>query len=354
MDVTNRLVRRLIESATPLDRESLTAHGAEILREEAPLGDMDTVRQAVDSVIGLGPLEDLLRDPKVSDVLVNGGGDVWVERDGSLEPTSVRFPSPQALRAAVERVITPLGLRLDRASPAVDARLADGSRLHAALPPISVDGPILAVRRFTAAVPDLDALVVAGGLTDEGADLLRHQVARRANLLVSGSTGSGKTTLLNILVREIPPSERVVTIEDAAELQLSGHMVRLECRPPNSEGVGEIDMRRLIRHALRLCPDRIVVGEVRGREAFDMLQAMSTGHAGSMSTVHAGSADEALWRLETLALSGNHRTSEETVRRQLMTAIDLIAHVERRPGGRRVSSISRVDSGEIQDVYRCP
>ena len=267
MDVTNRLVRRLIESATPLDRESLTAHGAEILGEEAPLGDMDTVRRAVDSVVGLGPLEDLLRDPKVSDVLVNGGGDVWVERDGSLEPTSVRFSSPQALRAAVERVITPLGLRLDRASPAVDARLADGSRLHAALPPISVDGPILAVRRFTAAVPDLDALVVAGGLTDEGAELLRHHVARRANLLVSGSTGSGKTTLLNILVREIPPSERVVTIEDAAELQLSGHMVRLESRPPNSEGVGEIDMRSLIRHALRLRPDRIIVGEVRGREA---------------------------------------------------------------------------------------
>ena len=353
MDVTQRLVRRLIDSEATLDRPSLTAEGLSLLPEEAPLGDDETVRLAVDHVVGLGPLEDLLRDPKVSDVLVNGRGDVWIEREGRLEPTDVRFADAAAVRAAVERVITPLGLRLDRSSPAVDARLADGSRLHAALPPISVDGPILVVRRFTAAVRDLDAFVEAGGITRDGAQILRDEVVGRSNVLVAGGTGSGKTTLLNILIREVPPSERVVTVEDAAELELHGHMVRLEARPPNSEGLGEIDLRHLVRHALRLRPDRIIVGEVRGPEALDMIQAMSTGHDGSMSTVHAGSVDEALWRVETLALSGERRASEDTVRRQLHSAVDVVVHMERHPDGRRVQSISRLDEGSPVEIYKC-
>ncbi len=353
MDVTQRLARRLLDSDVALDRESLTRKGTSLLRDEAPLGGENEVRRAVDEVVGLGPLEDLLRDPAVSDVLVNGGGEVWIERHGVLELTEVRFTGPAAVRAAVERVITPLGLRLDPASPAVDARLTDGSRLHAALPPISVDGPVIAVRRFTAAVSNLDELVEVGGIAIEGANLLRAEVAARANFLVAGGTGSGKTTLLNILVREIPSTERVVTVEDAAELQLSGHMVRLESRPPNSEGVGEIGLRQLIRHALRLRPDRIIVGEVRGPEAFDMIQAMSTGHDGSMSTVHAGSAEEALWRVETLALSGDWHAAEDTISRQLRAAIGIVAQMERYPGGRRVHSISRLEDGALEEVYRC-
>lgn len=354
MDVTRRLVRRLIDSDTPLDRASLTREATLLLEEEAPLGDADVVRRAVDQVVGLGPLEDLLRDPMVSDVLVNGRGDVWIERNGSLEATDVRFAGPEAVRAAVERVITPLGLRLDRASPAVDARLADGSRLHAALPPISVDGPILAVRRFTAAVRDLGELVETGGVTRAGADLLARVVAERSNVLVTGGTGTGKTTLLNILVGEIPSGERVVTVEDAAELQLNGHMVRLEARPANSEGAGEIELRRLVRQALRLRPDRIIVGEVRGPEALDMLQAMSTGHEGSMSTVHAGSPEEALWRVETLARSGYGTAGGGTIRKQLHAVIDVVVHVARHAAGRRVHNISRLGpEGEIEEVYRC-
>ena len=234
-----------------------------------------------------GPLEALLADPAVSDVLVNAPDEVWVERAGRLERAAVRFPDAAAVVAAVERAIAPLGLRLDRASPAVAARLPDGSRLHAMIPPASVDGPVVAIRRFTPAVPDLAALVAAGSLRPEGADLLAAAVRGRRSLLVSGGTGSGKTTLLNVLSAEIPAAERVVTIEDAAELRLRGHVVRLEARPPNAEGAGEITLRTLVRHALRLRPDRIVVGEVRGPEALDLIQAMSTGHPGSMGTVHA-------------------------------------------------------------------
>ena len=226
-----------------------------------------------------------------------------MERSGTLLLTDTRFPGPESLLAAIRRVISPLGLRLDRASPAVDARLADGSRLHAIVPPAAVDGPVLAVRRFTEAVATLDDLMTREGIDEDGARLLRSCVAERRNLLVCGPTGSGKTTLLNVLSHEIPAEDRVVSVEDAAELRLGGHVVRLEGQTPNSEGVGAITMRQLLRHALRLRPDRIIVGEVRGVEAFDMLQAMSTGHDGSMSTIHARSAAEALWRLETLALA---------------------------------------------------
>jgi pilus assembly protein CpaF len=299
----------------------------------------------------MGPVEPLLRDETISDVLVNGDGSVWVERSGVLERTAVRYRDAAAVVAAVERVITPLGLRIDRASPAVDARLADGSRLHAVVPPASVDGPVVAIRRFTQAVADLDAVVAAGGADEAAAAQLRTAVTDRLNILIAGGTGSGKTTLLNVLTKEIAAGERVVTIEDAAELEVSGHVVRLEGRPPNAEGAGEISLRTLLRHALRLRPDRIIVGEVRGPEALDMIQAINTGHDGSMSTVHANGLEEAMWRLLALAMSGSGRIGEDTIRRQLWSALDLIVHVERRGGRRRLTSIAQVGDDRLHEVW---
>ena len=353
MALIDRLVNRLLDGDTPLERDALTSAALDLMAEEAPLAHPGMVTDVVDAIVGLGPLEPLMRDPEVSDVLVNGDGEVWVEQGGDLVPSKVRFAGPEAVRAAVERVIAPLGLRLDHASPAVDARLADGSRLHALLPPISVDGPVLAVRRFTQAVGDLAELEERGGIEAEGAAMLRAAVEERRNLVVSGGTGSGKTTLLNVLSKEIPTGERVVTVEDAAELRLAGHVVRLESRPANIEGVGAVTLRDLVRHALRLRPDRIIVGEVRGAEALDMIQAMSTGHEGSMSTVHANSPEEAMWRIETLALSGASRVSEITVRRQLWGALHLVVQTERRRGRRRVASIAVVGDGTTEEVYQC-
>ena len=351
--MTDRLVDALIDSGLPLERSVLEPASRRMLRSEAPLAEPDMAIAAVDALVGLGPLEPLLRDPLVSDVVVNADGAVWVERAGELAPATVRFEPPEAVVAAVERVIAPLGLRLDRASPAVDARLPDGSRLHAIVPPASVDGPVVAVRRFTAAVPDLAAMVDAGSVDPEGAELLRVAVTERRNLLVVGSTGTGKTTLLNALSKEVPGTERLVTVEVAAELRLAGHVVRLEARPPNAEGVGEITLRTLVRHALRLRPDRLIVGEVRGPEALDMIQAMSTGHDGSMSTMHANGPEEALWRLETLALSGAARVAESTVRRQIRSAVDLVVEVRRRPRRRVVSSIVAVSDDGLQELWRC-
>ena len=353
MGALDRVVARLVESAVPLRRADLLAEARRVAAEEAPLDAERVATQAVDALAGLGPLEALLADPAVSDVLVNAPGEVWVERAGRLERAAVGFPDAVAVVAAVERAIAPLGLRLDRASPAVAARLPDGSRLHAMIPPASVDGPVLAVRRFTPAVPDLAALVAAGSLRPEGAELLRAAVQGRRNLLVSGGTGSGKTTLLNVLSAEIPAAERVVTIEDAAELRLRGHVVRLEARPPNAEGAGEITLRTLVRHALRLRPDRIVVGEVRGAEALDLIQAMSTGHPGSMGTVHANGPAEALWRLETLALSGETRPAADAVRRQLEAAVDLVVHLARRGERRLVEAVAEVSGTGLAEVYRC-
>ena len=342
----SRVVDRLVASGVPLRRPDLTVAARRIAAEEAPLAGPELVEVAVDALVGLGPLERLMTDPTISDVLVNGPDEVWVERSGRLERAAIRFPDGTSIAAAVERVISPLGLRLDRASPAVDARLADGSRLHAVIPPAAVDGPVVAIRRFTAAVPDLDALVGAGAIDADGAAVLRDAVVARSDLVVGGSTGSGKTTLLNVLSREIPGGERIVTIEDAAELRLRGHVVRLEARPPNAEGTGEVTMRTLLRHALRLRPDRIVVGEVRGSEAFDLIQAMATGHDGSLATVHAGSAAEAMWRIETLAL-GAGVLPAESVAGLLRSALDLVVMVERRGHERRVASITRVDDGKV-------
>jgi pilus assembly protein CpaF len=322
-----------------------------VASEVAPLAAPDEIYDAVDALAGLGPVERLLRETAVTDVLVNGPGEVWVERGGVLVRTDVTFTDDRAVVAAVERAIAPLGLRLDRASPAVDARLPDGSRLHAVIPPASVDGPIVAIRRFSEAVTDLDELVRVGGITSGGAEILRDSVARRMNLLIAGGTGAGKTTLLNVLSKVIDRDERTVTVEDAAELRLDGHVVRLEARPPNAEGAGEITLRTLLRHALRLRPDRIVVGEVRGPEALDMIQAMSTGHDGSMSTIHANGAEEALWRLESLATLADAGVSADTLRRQIRSSIDRIVFVRRRRGDRRVAAISDVTADTIEEIY---
>ena len=346
-----RIVGRLLGANVPLEREALLRAAQMVAAEEAPLSHPSVAVTAVDSILGLGPLERLLRDPEVTDVLVNGSRAVWTERQGVMAKTAVEFADDAAVIAAVERVLAPLGLRIDRASPTVDARLADGSRLHAVIPPVAVDGPIVAVRRFTKAVQNLDELVASGSADAQAAALLQAAVRDRRNLIISGGTGAGKTTLLNVLSTEIPATERIVTVEDAAELDLAGHVVRLEARPANAEGAGEISLQQLVRSALRLRPDRIIVGEVRGPEALDMVWALNTGHDGSMSTVHANSPAEALWRLETLALSGERRVGEEAVRRQIVSAIDIVVQVARQQGVRRVVSIAEVSDRGVELLW---
>ena len=351
--MADRIIGRLLDSDVPLEPGAIRAAATAMIPEEAPLAGPDLVTDVVDALTGLGPIEQLLRQPDITDVLVNGPSEVWVERSGRLERVPISFADDAAIVAAVERVVAPLGLRIDRASPALDARLPDGSRLHAVIPPAAVDGPILAIRRFSPAVTDLDDLVAAGGVDEAGATLLRASVRERMNLLVAGGTGAGKTTLLNVLSREIGGDERIVTVEDAAELRLSGHVVRLEARPPNAEGAGELTVRTLLRHALRLRPDRIVVGEVRGAEALDMIQAMNTGHDGSMSTIHANGPEEALWRLESLAAMADASVPADTLRSQIRAAIGRVVFVTRRQGVRQVSAIVDVTATGVEEVYAC-
>ena len=339
MALIDRLVDAVLLQDFPTDRAALTRHVRKVVTTEAPLAPPGVVEKVVDSLIGMGPLEELLRDPEVTDVLVNSPSDVWVERAGRLERSHISFGTDQAVTAAVERVIAPLGLRIDRASPMVDARLADGSRLHAVIPPAAVEHPVVAVRRFVPQAEDLEALVELGSVTPAQAGELRAIVRARRNLLVSGGTGAGKTTLLNVLSGLIDGTERVVVVEDASELRMRGHVVRLEGRPANSEGRGAITLRQLIRSALRLRPDRIVVGEVRGPEALDLVSALNTGHSGSMSTLHANNPSEALWRLETLALMGARNLPADAVRAQIRSAIDVVIQVERAGGLRRVATI---------------
>ena len=354
MGVAARIVAQLLDSDVPLERGALEQAALGLLAEEAPLAGPEVVGEVVDLLIGMGPIEQLMADEDVSDVLVNGDGSVWVDRGGELCRAGVADIAPNALVAAIERMITPLGLRLDRSHPAVDARLRDGSRLHAMIPPASVDGAILAVRRFTPAVTTLEALVERGALDTEGSRLLRSAVRERRCVIVSGGTGVGKTTMLNLLGREIPTSERIVTIEDAAELDLGGHVVRLEARDPNAEGAGAISIAELIRHALRLRPDRIIVGEVRGRESLDMLHAISTGHSGSMSTVHATTPAEALWRLETLASMAAPGLDPAAISRQFRIACDIVVQLARsQQGGRRVTEIAEIGEATEVPLWRC-
>jgi pilus assembly protein CpaF len=347
MGVIERVAGQIASGSVPMRRGDVVAEAERRLRLAAPDRVGQLAGAVVDQVLGLGPLEMLLRDSEVTDVLVNGPDEVWVDRNGELSRADVRFESSESLLAAVERVIAPLGLRIDRSSPMVDARLPDGSRLHAVTPPAVVGHPIVAIRRFTQAVTSLEALVALGAATEHQVAVLADAVRSRRTIIVSGGTGTGKTTLLNLLGSLIPDCERVVTIEDAAELRLPGHVVRLEAHPPNAEGAGEITIRALLRSALRLRPDRIIVGEVRGPEALDLVWALNTGHRGSLSTIHANSPEEAMWRLETLALSAGD-TSETSVRRQLHAAVDYIVQIERVGTERRIRMVCTVGpSGEI-------
>jgi pilus assembly protein CpaF len=294
--------------------------------------------------VGLGPLEGLLADPQVEEVMVNGPDRVYVERGGRIEPAEVAFADEDELRNAIERILAPLGRRIDELSPMVDARLADGSRVNAVIPPLAVDGPALSIRRFGGRRPGPRELVELGTLEESQLALLEGAVGGRRSVLVSGGTGSGKTTLLNALSGFIGAGERVVTIEDAAELHLrQRHVVRLESRPASVEGAGEVTIRDLLRNALRMRPDRIVIGEVRGAEALDLLTALNTGHDGALSTIHANSPADALARLETLALMAGLGLPHEAIATQVRRGLDLVVQLERCPdGARRVVEIAEV------------
>jgi len=344
MGLVERISRAIAVGDTALDPDSVAVEAGRLLDSETPWHAESRLQTVVHQVTGLGPVQHLVEDPTVSDVLVNGGGDVWVDRGEGLEAVDSSFSSPDDVVATVERVIAPLGLRIDRASPMVDARLPDGSRLHAVLPPASVDGPLMAIRRFTQRVSSLADLVASGTATSVQVDQLVDLVQERKTIVVSGGTGAGKTTLLNLLAGSIESTERVVTIEDAAELDLPGHVVRLEARPPNAEGAGAITIRALLRSALRLRPDRIIVGEVRGGEALDLISALNTGHRGSLTTVHANSPEEALLRIETLALTAGD-TSETAVSRQLRAAVDVVVQIERSGSHRRIVAVDEVRGG---------
>lgn len=353
-DLAGSLRARLIERRRD---EAAAGHSAavplpdevrDLVAEEAALlGAEDRVAvqaRILRDTIGLGPLEELLADPSVEEVMVNGPGSVYVERGGRIEPAGVEFPDEEELRNAIERILAPLGRRIDELSPMVDARLADGSRVNVVIPPLAIDGPALSIRRFGANRPGPGELVELGTLSSVQVEALEGAVAGRRSVLISGGTGSGKTTLLNALSSFIAPGERVVTIEDAAELRLQQpHVVRLESRPASVEGRGGVTVRDLLRNALRMRPDRIVIGEVRGPEALDLLTALNTGHDGALSTVHANSPGDALARLETLALMAGLGLPHGAIAEQVQRGIDLVVHVERRSdGARRVTEIAEV------------
>ena len=341
------LRERLVAEAGEGDAD-VAARIRSVVEREAGLLDAEQrealVARVAERSFGLGPLEPLLRDPAVDEVMVNGPRAVFVERGGRVEPAAVTFGSEADLRHVIERILAPLGRRVDEASPLADARLQDGSRVNVIIPPLSLDGPILTVRRFRRRGYTAAELVEQGTMTEALRAFLAGAVRGRINVLISGGTGSGKTTTLNALSAFIPAGERIVTIEDAAELRLQQpHVVRLESRPPNLEGRGEVTIRALVRNALRMRPDRIVVGEVRGAEALDMLSAMTTGHDGSLSTIHAGSPEEALRRLETLALMADVALPLAAVREQVAGAIELVVHQARgRDGERRVVGVAEV------------
>jgi pilus assembly protein CpaF len=339
------VARAADEDPTQLD---VLARIRALVDRRAGVLDADTreelARRVAQRSFGLGPLEPLLADPEVDELMVCGTRPVWVERAGRLEPTDVAFADEGELRHAIERILAPLGRRVDEAEPLCDARLPDGSRVNVVIPPLALDGPALTIRRFRRRVLGPDDLVEIGTWSAPLRDLLRTAVRARCNILVSGGTGSGKTTTLGALSAFVGAGERIVTIEDVAELRLAQpHVVRLEGRPASVEGRGEVTIRALVRNALRMRPDRIVVGEVRGAEALDMLSAMSTGHDGSLCTVHAGSPEEALRRIETLALMADVGLPHSAIREQVAGALDLVVHQSRMPdGSRRVVSVAEV------------
>jgi pilus assembly protein CpaF len=332
-----------------------------LAQEETPLSAIERERlihEVRHELFGLGPLEQLLADTTISDILVNSPYNIYIERRGKLERTNVEFKDNEHLMRVIERIVSSVGRRIDESSPMVDARLKDGSRVNAIIPPLSLDGPVLSIRRFGAEPLRMPRLIENQALTTDMAAMFDMCVNSRLNILISGGTGAGKTTLLNALSAFIPETERIVTIEDSAELQLQQpHCVRLETRPPNIEGKGEVTQRDLVRNALRMRPDRIVIGEVRGGEAIDMLQAMNTGHDGSLTTIHANSSRDALSRLETMIQMTGMRLSDRAMRQQIASAINMVIQVARLSDGtRRVTSISEItgmegDTITMQEVF---
>ena len=364
-EMKSRLHRTLINrmDLTKLSSLSPEQVHAEVLRlaetvlaqEAMPLSAAERERLVSDvqhELFGLGPLEPLLADPTISDILVNSAHTIYIERRGKIEATNVRFKDDEHLMRVIERIVSSVGRRIDESSPMVDARLQDGSRVNAIIPPLSIDGPVLSIRRFGSDPLRMNALVANKALTKEIAEMLEMCVKARLNVLISGGTGAGKTTLLNALSAYIPENERIVTIEDSAELQLQQpHVVRLETRPPNIEGRGEVTQRDLVRNALRMRPDRIVIGEVRGGEAIDMLQAMNTGHDGSLTTIHANTPRDALARLETMIQMTGMRLSDRAMRQQIASALDLVLQVARMSdGSRRVTSIAELTGMEGETI----
>ncbi len=370
-EIKERIHRRLLDrlDLTKLEsvpKESLTGQVREVigdlLSEDTDLGagvNRDRLAEEIlNETFGLGPLEPLLNDPTVSDILVNTCRQVYVERFGKLELTRTVFKDDAHLMHIIDRIVSKIGRRVDESSPMVDARLADGSRVNAIIPPLAIDGPSLSIRKFGVNKITVENLIGLETLTEPMAQMLEAAVRSRLNILVSGGTGSGKTTLLNIISSFVPSSERIVTIEDAAELQLrQEHVVRLETRPPNIEGRGAVVQRDLVRNALRMRPDRIIVGEVRGAEALDMLQAMNTGHDGSMTTLHANTTRDALRRLETMILMAGNNLSERAMREQISSAINVILQVARMSDGtRKVVKVSEITGMEgevvtLQDIF---
>lgn len=353
----NRMDLTKLATLTPEQVNAEVTRLAEsVLAQEAmPLSSTERDRLVNDvqhELFGLGPLEPLLADPTVSDILVNSHGKIYVERRGKLEVTSVAFKDDEHLMRVIERIVSSVGRRIDESSPMVDARLRDGSRVNAIIPPLSIDGPVLSIRRFGTDPLRMNALIDNKALTKDIADMLQMCVNARLNVLISGGTGAGKTTLLNALSAFIPEDERIVTIEDSAELQLQQpHVVRLETRPPNIEGRGEVTQRDLVRNALRMRPDRIVIGEVRGGEAIDMLQAMNTGHDGSLTTIHANTPRDALARIETMIQMTGMRLSDRAMRQQIASALDLVLQVARlSDGSRRVTSIAEITGMEGETI----
>jgi pilus assembly protein CpaF len=304
--------------------------------------------EVADDILGHGPLERLLADDTISEIMVNGPYDIWIERQGRLSPTTVRFQDESHLRRILNKIVAQVGRRVDESSAMVDARLPDGSRINAIIPPLSLSGPLVTIRKFARERLTFQDLIRLGTITTETMEFLERCVQAKLNVLISGGTGTGKTTLLNVLSEAIPDSERIVTIEDSAELQLhQRHILRLESRPPNIEGEGEVSIRDLLRNSLRMRPDRIIVGEVRGAEALDMLQAMNTGHDGSLSTVHANSPRDALGRLETMVMLSGFEIPLRAVRQQISSALDLVVQIERlEDGNRRLTSIAEVQRME--------
>src|SRR5258708_1224328 len=365
--IHRKLIQKLnLDRLNEVNREEVRREVSQILEalvvgESTPMNLQERERLAqevLDEVFGLGPLEPLLADPTVSDILVNTYKHVYIERKGMLEATSVQFRDDVHLMGIIDRIVSAIGRRVDESSPMVDARLADGSRVNAIIPPLAVDGPCLSIRRFGRDPLTADDLLNNNSLTPAMLDLMRGCVKARLNILISGGTGAGKTTFLNVLSSFISNRERIVTIEDAAELQLhQEHVVRLETRPPNIEGKGAIHQRQLVINSLRMRPDRIIVGEVRSEEALDMLQAMNTGHDGSLTTIHANTPRDALSRLETMVAMANLNIPESALRRQISSAIDVVVQVSRLSDGtRKVVSLAEITGmeGEIvtmQDIF---